>query len=650
MDVNSDKLLKPILPKPVSVSVVPIAPVTVCTKEDLVTVDGLKSSNQNTALPMPIRPNKKSENMGKSEKCTLNVETLTKSVSTGTQHSPSSPRARRNSVHLHKRRKSLTGTSATSTGIQTSISIIPHKKKCLKNVAQTQTAGDFILKTAMATAEIPIQCESVGTQITPKSKSKQMRSKNTCNIETQTNNMVNPKRRRRKRLYGLGPSTKTDSICQTVDMNVTLPVEQSISSLSKSMVNESAQTVIMVDENSQTVPYHVLQSHLYNQNVKSEQEKMQKAYAASKYFQNLDRNVLNETFKEKMKTFESENINAFKVLSITEKGGLSVSVNMNQNSTGSSKLCSFKNKSNFTSGNDEFQQSRSSESNHTQSTVCDTGVQASSSHFKSLTVSRTRRRTTAEASTSPSRDENINMKAFESEWINFLTQCDLYIANNRKHSISTRFPTTSADEYSSNSVSSSCDLLVSQNSETVTSTISKTTDSNPSSVGTKSSFSVQTEPTHTSFSQYPTADMQVQTLTSADDIDQLLLNTVCSSIQTDDTYPLMNIHTQTADDFDVFDLFMNNMETQTPDDLLFDGFSLADIETQTPNEIGHNNLQTTAATQTSSGAQSVIQNKSDAAHMETQTPYQGLFDFPVNKAQATWHDLDEILSELNKNY
>ena len=73
----------------------------------------------------------------------------------------------------------------SSTGMQTSVSLFPRKR--LKTVTGTQTSGDYILKKAMASADIPIQRKTVGSQVTPqKSGGKLPRKRATCSSETQT--------------------------------------------------------------------------------------------------------------------------------------------------------------------------------------------------------------------------------------------------------------------------------------------------------------------------------------------------------------------------------------------------------------------------------------------------------------------------------
>ena len=73
----------------------------------------------------------------------------------------------------------------STTGMQTSVSLFPRKR--LKTVTGTQTSGDYILKKAMASADIPIQRKTVGSQVTPqKPGAKLARKRATCSSETQT--------------------------------------------------------------------------------------------------------------------------------------------------------------------------------------------------------------------------------------------------------------------------------------------------------------------------------------------------------------------------------------------------------------------------------------------------------------------------------
>ena len=73
----------------------------------------------------------------------------------------------------------------SSTGMQTSVSLF--SKKRLKTVTGTQTSGDYILKKAMASADIPIQRKTVASQVTPQKPNNNLKRKtSTCSSETQT--------------------------------------------------------------------------------------------------------------------------------------------------------------------------------------------------------------------------------------------------------------------------------------------------------------------------------------------------------------------------------------------------------------------------------------------------------------------------------
>ena len=115
-------------------------------------------------------------------------------------------------------------TKFLNSGIQTTISVPPNKKKNNNSTAQTQTSGDIILKQAMASANIQIESTSVGTQVTPKDKQKSvdiqtqvtLRSKN----RKRGRSVQNPKKKGgtvigRKKLYG---NSSSESAMQTTTL------------------------------------------------------------------------------------------------------------------------------------------------------------------------------------------------------------------------------------------------------------------------------------------------------------------------------------------------------------------------------------------------------------------------------------------------
>ncbi|XP_067651774.1 uncharacterized protein [Haliotis asinina] len=80
-----------------------------------------------------------------------------------------------------------------------------------------------------------------------------------------------------------------------------------------------------------------------------------------------------------------------------------------------------------------------------------------------------------------------------------------------------------------------------------------------------------------------------------------------------------DMHTQTADD--LLDFLMTNMETQT-DDLFISGLGLSDIETQTPAE--NDSLDTLVTTETQTNMQSLVHEENDLTlftDMQTQTQF-----------------------------
>ncbi|GAB1599157.1 ATM interactor-like [Argonauta hians] len=77
----------------------------------------------------------------------------------------------------------------SSTGIQTAVSVPPVKKKSVHNMVGTQTMGDYILTTAMSTAQIPIEQVSQASQANSHykvSKNQNRESSHTQTIDVKT--------------------------------------------------------------------------------------------------------------------------------------------------------------------------------------------------------------------------------------------------------------------------------------------------------------------------------------------------------------------------------------------------------------------------------------------------------------------------------
>ena len=95
-----------------------------------------------------------------------------------------SPKMTREKMSSDKR-QSIIRKRKSSTGMQTSVSLFQRDK--IKTVTGTQTSGDYILKKAMASAELPIQRKTVASQVSPqKPNPKRTGQKRTCSSETQT--------------------------------------------------------------------------------------------------------------------------------------------------------------------------------------------------------------------------------------------------------------------------------------------------------------------------------------------------------------------------------------------------------------------------------------------------------------------------------
>lgn len=232
--------LKPLLPKPSVKLIVPqkIAPI--------LNVPLCPNSQIETAVP-EIAP---AMEMGASQ----GGPVLCEFVSEGIQASIGDK-----NLDAGEELPSLLEKSWSSTGIQTAISIKPQKKKQSGTVAQTQT-GDMILKKAMACADIPIQMESVGTQMTPQVKGPSWKRRK-CTTETQTlSEGASKQKRRRKSLFS---EPKTDSVSQTSDPSTSkidsmCQVDNfrhvSLMDISKSSTTQAAQTdkFLQIDSMSQT--------------------------------------------------------------------------------------------------------------------------------------------------------------------------------------------------------------------------------------------------------------------------------------------------------------------------------------------------------------------------------------------------------------
>ncbi|XP_046552870.1 LOW QUALITY PROTEIN: uncharacterized protein LOC124262426 [Haliotis rubra] len=98
-----------------------------------------------------------------------------------------------------------------------------------------------------------------------------------------------------------------------------------------------------------------------------------------------------------------------------------------------------------------------------------------------------------------------------------------------------------------------------------------------------------------------------------------------------------DMHTQTADD--LLDFLMTNMETQT-DDLFISGLGLSDIETQTPAE--NDSLDTLVTTETQTNMQSLVHEENDLTlftDMQTQTQF--------NVVEFSSNDLTDSHTQTN---
>ncbi|XP_033755039.1 ATM interactor-like isoform X2 [Pecten maximus] len=527
------------------------------------------------------------------------------------------------------------------TGMQTNVTI-PHRKTMdnQRNAAQTQTTGDLILQAAMATANIPIHKLSVGTQMTPRSKVRALQKGSVCSIETQTvNDQATARKRRRRKGPILGAPLRIDSTSQTSAGRpftfVTMTNDSTCQVESVGMMSTCVQTNRMVDNICQTLAtplQDVCHEDLLQYSSAAQQIKMGKNKNASK-----NRNQF---------------ISSKSVASMITDVGTSDSSRHHANQAYSKRPRA--------TGN----QQRKTASTGTNCLAMTVPHQHCSDMTATSEVSpRIPLNTGSIMSQGTSTDLDLG-----DEFQNFL------ISTCRDISVGTdvdemQSSTDSDLVYTKRLPSSTFSDFVEASTQ-VMDTINKTSVSTEFNITSTNVFCGQSEKgqdvgSMTSDLQQNISDFvsltdsQVQTLTSASDLDSLLRST---QTNTEAPETLMDMHTQTINDFDVFDLLMNNMETQTTDDLDLDNFSFTDIQTQTmfdlqpvedPLLIVGEDTQS-SATQTTTGTP----NQSEATQTpqlgsacltdtQTQTPLPGLFSLTNTHTQTTLDDLANIFAQFD---
>ncbi|XP_060083835.1 ATM interactor-like isoform X2 [Ylistrum balloti] len=541
------------------------------------------------------------------------------------------------------------------TGMQTNVTI-PQRKTTdqQRNAAQTQTSGDLILQTAMATANIPIHKLSVGTQMTPRSKVRALEKGRTCSSETQTVNEQTAVRKRRRRKGSLiGEPLRMDSTSQTSAAHplalITMTSDSTCQVESVGMMSTCAQTNRMVDNICQTLAMP-LQDVINPDDVF-----LYSSSAAHK----VTMGPSNSPPKD-MNTFISPTSNA----PVNADNGMEDSMRIRVPQTYSRRSratgkrrkavadCSPSLVPNQHSGNMAVETSRSpvsnigsrvslnKRSNNTQGTSTDLDLGDDFQNFLISTCRDISVGTDVEDIQSSARDI-VYTKRMPSSSFSNLVEASTQVMDsiNTSSSASSQFGITQTSVFGGQtSKGQDAGSMTSDSQQTISEFVSLT-------------------------------DSQVQTLTSASDLDSLLLRTAQTNTNASDT--LMDMHTQTINDFDMFDLLMNNMETQTTDDLDLDNFTFTDIQTQTMFDfqsvddplstmVGEDTQS--SATQTTSVQRSGM--STDALHQseatqtpqlgstcltdtETQTTLPGLFSSTDTHTQTTLDDLANIFAQFD---
>ena len=126
-------------------------------------------------------------------------------------------------------------------------------------------------------------------------------------------------------------------------------------------------------------------------------------------------------------------------------------------------------------------------------------------------------------------------------------------------------------------------------------------------------------------------------------------NVACSShiqTQTMSDEFLTNIQTQTVSDFDVLDLFMNSMETQTHNDSFLEEFSFSHSETQTSSLACNSESQSTGTQTLANRPTSDNPKDFSLASMQTQTTNQFSDNFSTSTQTFSEYSFDFPLADM----
>ncbi|XP_061189972.1 ATM interactor-like [Saccostrea echinata] len=533
---------------------------------------------------------------------------------------------------------SLLEKSWSSTGIQTAITFKPQRKKQLGTVAQTQTSGDIILKKAMESADIPIQMESVGTQMTPQLKGQSFKRR-TCTTETQTQNEgpSKPKKRRKSLLNVF----MTDSISQTsaesnaVKMDSMCQVDNfkhfTLVDISKSSTTQAAQTekFIRIDTMSQTKeqmqegPQSLKKKNNVSQNGQNLIERNEKSSRATDSSSKINHQISNTAIQYKTRiTTPGEHpfsdAETGPILSVTEEQGetseertVSLTDSSTSADTDSSSLQVPKSDLNIPNEN---RVPVPSTTVNTEST----SIQVSEAEIPSnLNIP------------SESRVNDMGIQTFEADFESFLlSQCDnLERPGQTETHVQTQSTATDIDV-----------LLQMTDKETNPPEISMDTQTQTADLDIIDSWMNHMETqtsTDPAFNSFSFNDIETQTLPD------LSLDTSDDSSFMNE-FSLTSIQTQTMED----DLYQS-LSTQTDNFLNMFDFPLTSIHTQTSGQSDHASTQTTQSNtqMTEIGVGSDIADVIYSSNTETQTTDLGLSD---THTQTAWDSLDNLLREFQK--
>lgn len=576
--------MKPILPKPSVKLLVPqqIRPTTNVTP----------CHGANTEITIP------EELQNISPETTDLDDVLSRSVSEGIQASIGD----KNLDKLNEE-QSLLEKSWSSTGIQTAITFKPQRKKQLGTVAQTQTTGDMILKKAMASADIPIHMESVGTQMTPQLKGQSFKRR-TCTIETQTQ-YEGPSKHKKSRKSLLNElmtdsvsqtsgtsNSKSDSMCQVDNFRHFTLVD-----ISKSSTTQAAQTdkFIRIDTMSQTKepvlggPQNLKRS-LVPKDKPILPRKNPNSFVATYDKSNINQQISNVAVQFKTRiTTPSES-----PFSDTETGPI-LSVTEERDSSEERAL---------PTPNPSSRPSMESAS--VQATDTDNEPDIAVSNGNKV--------------------HDMGIQTFEADFERFLlSQCE-NIEN----------PQQTESQVQTQNTASDMDILLQMSEKDTSPTeISMDTQTQTVDMDTIDRWVNNMETQTSTFNSFSFNDIETQTLPD------LSLISEESSFMND--FSLTSIQTQTMED----DLYQS-LSTQTDGFMDMFDFSLTSIHTQTSEQSGHASTQTTSQTTCELNEIGIGCDLTDviySSNTETQTADLSLSD---THTQTAWDDLSNLLKEFQK--